>query len=161
MPSHTFLASADWNAIPSKLDLRLNYVASWSTESHDFTPCALNTATSYNCNGLVFAGATASQVGMPWPDNTNLYQRLDATARYYLDPSFVRQMGWKGKVTLKLRYTLERNHGSYWQADAVNAYFGTLTGNNELTGTSRSIWLGYDNPNYTAQIIAASVNYKW
>lgn len=159
---HTVLASADWKAIPNKLDIRLDYIASWSRESHDFTPCALNNAFSYNCNGVsVNNGASASQVGLPWPDNTNLYQRFNVTTRYFVDPDVVRQMGWKGQIVAKLRYSWERNQGSAWQSDAVNSYFGTLSGNNELTGTSRSTWLAYNNPNYTAQILAASVNFKW
>lgn len=159
---HTFLASADWKAIPNKLDFRLDYIASWSSEGHDFTPCTLVAATSYNCNGISSsaAGVTAAQVGLPWPDNTNLYQRFSATARYFVDPTVVRQMGF-GQIVAKLRYTWEHNNGSAWQSDAVNTYFGTLTGNNETTGTSRSTWLAYNNPNYTAQIIAASVNFKW
>ena len=155
---HTVVASADWKAIPGTLDFRLNYVASWSREAHDFTPCALG---SQNCDGTVVAGVTPAQAGLPWPDNTNLYQRFDATARYYFSEDFLRKMGWKGKVVAKLRYTFERNNGSFWQSDSLNAYFGTLTGNTELTGTSRSLWLAYYDPNYTAQIIAASLKFIW
>ncbi|HEX9072983.1 MAG TPA: MtrB/PioB family decaheme-associated outer membrane protein [Pseudolabrys sp.] len=155
---HTVLASADWKAIPSKLDFRLSYIASWEQESHDFAPCPGN---FLNCNGVAIAGATPSQVGLPWPDNKVLYQRFDATARYYVDPDVVRQLGWRGQVVAKLRYTFERNSGVFWQSDAVNAYFGTLTGNTELTGASRSTWLAYNNPNYTAQIIAASLAVRW
>jgi MtrB/PioB family decaheme-associated outer membrane protein len=160
---HTFLASAEWKAIPNKLDVQFDYMASWSRESHDYTPCTLVSGTSYNCNGISSSatGVTGSQVGLPWPDNTSLYQRFNVTGRYFVDPDVVRQMGWKGQIVAKLRYTYERNGGSSWQSDAVNSYFGTLTGNNELTGTSRSIWLGYNNPYYTAQIIAMSVAFKW
>ena len=158
---HTFLASADWKAIPGKLDFRINYIASWERESHDFTPCSLGGANARNCNGTVNAGVTPSQAGLPWPDNTNLYQRLDATARYYFDKDQLRQLGWKGQVIAKLRYTWEHNDGSYWQSDSLNAYFGTVTGNTELTGTSRSTFLAYDNPNYTVQLIAASLIFKW
>ncbi len=158
---HTFVASADWKAIPGKLDLRLNYVASWGRESHDFTPCSLGGANARNCDGTVNAGVTPAQAGLPWPDNTNLYQRLDATARYYFDKDMLRKLGWTGQVIAKLRYTWEHNDGSYWQSDALNAYFGTVTGNTELTGTSRSTFLAYDNPNYTAQLIAASLIFKW
>lgn len=157
---HTFIGSADWKAIPGKLDFRLNYVASWAREAHDFMPCSIGTG-SQNCNGLVTAGLTQTQAGLPWPDNTSLYQRLDATGRYYFDKEFVEKLGWKGQVIFKLRYTWERNEGSFWQSDAVNAYFGTLTGNTELTATGRSLWLAYNNPNYTAQIIAASLKFKW
>jgi len=160
---HALLASADWKAIPGKLDFRVNYIASWGLETHDFTPCSSN---NVNCNGVSVLGTpsgsvTAAQVGLPWPDNTNLFQRLDVTGRYYFDKDFVERLGWKGAVYFKLRYTYERNQGLYWQSDTVNAYFGTLTGNNELTGTSRSLWLAYNNPNYTAQLIAASLNFKW
>lgn len=155
---HTFLTSVNWKVIPSKLDFRVSYVASWERESYNFTPCSIN---NVNCNGVVVAGSTAAAQGLPWPDDTNLYQRLDATLRYYFDPDTLRQLGWKGKVIAKLRYTWERNDGSYWQSDALNAYFGTLTGNTELTGTSRSTFLAYDNPNYTVQLIAASLTFKW
>ena len=160
---HTFLASADWKAIPNTLDFRLDYITSWSDESHDFTPCSLVSATSYNCNGISsnIPGVTPSQVGLPWPDNTNRYQRLDLTARYFFDPDVVRRIGATGQIVAKLRYTWEHNHGTAWQSDSVNTYFGTLTGNNELTGTSRSTWLAYNNPNYTAQMLAASVSVKW
>jgi MtrB/PioB family decaheme-associated outer membrane protein len=156
---HTVLASADWKAIPSKLDFRLNYIASWGRESHDFTPCPLNQP---NCNGIATTATTnPSAVGLPWPDNKALYQRFDAIARYYVDPDIVRQLGWKGQIVAKLRYTFERNSGSYWQSDAINAYFATFTGATDLTGASRSIWLAYNNPYYTAQIIAASIAVKW
>jgi MtrB/PioB family decaheme-associated outer membrane protein len=155
---HTFLAAADWKIIPEKLAFRVSYIASWEKQSYDFVPCSADVP---NCNGTVVAGTTPAQDGLPWPDNTNLYQRLDATLRYYFDQDTLRQLGWKGKVIAKLRYTWERNDGTYWQSDALNAYFGTLTGNTELTGTSRSIFLAYDNPNYTTQLIAASLTFKW
>ena len=155
---HTLVASADWKAIPDKLDFRLSYIASWERQAYDFTPCSLN---NVNCNGLVTAGNTAAQVGLPWPDNTNLFQRLDATVRYYFDKDTLAKMGWKGNVIAKLRYTWEKNDGAYWQSDSLNAYFGTITGNTELTGASRSTFLAYDNPNYQVQLIAASLIFKW
>jgi len=159
----TFIGTADWTIIPSKLDLRLDYIASWSNEAHDFTPCTLAVATAYNCNGIsvTAAGVTTAQVNLPWPTNSNLYQHFGATLRYYVDPDWVRQTGFKGQVVARLRYMYERNSGSAWQSDSVNSYFGTLSGNTELTGTSRSIWLAYNNPNYQAQIIAASIGLKW
>jgi MtrB/PioB family decaheme-associated outer membrane protein len=161
---HTFVASADWKAIPDKLDFRVNYAASWSREKHDFTPCSLDTGASNgqrNCNGVAISGATGDQVGLPWPDNTSLYQRLDVVGRYHFDKETLERMGWRGQVIAKLRYTYQRNDSAFWQSDALNAYFGTISGTTELTGASRSTWLAYNNPNYTVQLIAASLVVKW
>ena len=152
---HTLVASADWKAVPDTLDFRFRYAVSWSRESHDFTPCAINNG---NCNGL--GGATPAQVNMPWPDNTNLHQRFDATARYYFSKEMLQKLGWTGKVIAKLHYSYEHNDGSFWQSDSLNAYFGNTTGT-DFSGTTRSTFLAYDNPNYTAQLIAASLTFKW
>ncbi len=154
----TFIGAADWTIIPSKLDLRLDYIAAWSSEGHGFTACPGNYV---NCNGIVNAGVTPQQAGLPWPTNSNLYQHFGAVLRYYVDPDWVRSTGFKGQVVAKLRYMYESNTGSAWQSDSVNSYFGTLSGTTELTGTSRSVWLAYNNPYYHAQIIAASIGLKW
>jgi MtrB/PioB family decaheme-associated outer membrane protein len=156
---NTVFASADWKAIPSKLDFRVNYIGSWETESHDFVPCPLN---QFRCDGVSISNSVSpSQVGLPWPENKAFYQRVDVTGRYYFDKDTIERLGLKGQVIAKLRYTVEHNEGTFWQSDAVNAYFGTLTGNTELTGASRSTFLAYNNPNYTVQLIAASLLVKW
>jgi len=72
----------------------------------------------------------------------------------------VRSMGWWGDVALKVRYTYETNKVFNWQHDNLTPY--TPTGDtNELTGGGRAIFLAWNNPNYTAQLIAASLVVKW
>ena len=141
---HSLVASANWKAIPNKLDIRLNYAASWAREAHNFTPCSLN---DNDCNGVGY--------GLPWPDNNNLYQRFEAIARYNFDKDTVQRLGWKGKVMAKLRYRWEKNGGSFWQSDAVNAY------NPNLNSAADSTFLAYDNPYYTVHLISASLVVKW
>ena len=80
--------------------------------------------------------------------------------RYYVDPSVVRQMGWTGDVTVKVRYTYERNQNTNWATDAMTPYVPTPD-TTELTGASRSIFLAGTNPNYTAQLLALSMVVKW
>ena len=86
---------------------------------------------------------------------------MSAIASYYVDPDFVRQMGWVGAVTLRLRYTYERNRTENWAIDNLTPYIPTPDQTADLTGGGRSLFLAAINPNYTAQIIAASVNVKW
>ena len=142
----------------------MSYIASLERQSYNFTPCSLAAASGgQNCNGTVVAGGmTAAQDGLPWPDNTNLYQRLDATLRYYFDPGdaaavrLERQGHCQAALHLRAQRRLvlavRRSQRLLWE---------TLTGNTELTGTSRSTFLAYDNPNYTVQLIAASLTFKW
>ncbi len=47
-----------------------------------------------------------------WPDEKNYFQRFNFLAKYYVDPSVVKQMGFVGKITLKARYTFEKNRNT-------------------------------------------------
>jgi hypothetical protein len=69
-------------------------------------------------------------------------------------------VGWSGDVTLKVRYTYERNVNTNWATENLTPYVGSPD-SIELTGGGRSIFLAGFNPNYTAQILAASVSLKW
>ena len=150
---HTFIASADWKAIPDKLHFGLFYVLALGAEFNDTAPCAsgVNGCTG---NGT---GVTTTQ----FPPERNSFQRLSAVATYFVDPDVVRQMGWIGSVAFRLRYTYERNRTENWAIDNMTPYLPTADQTNDLTGGGRSIFLAYNNPNYTAQYIAASVALKW
>ena len=54
-------------------------------------------------------------------------------------------------------YGAQRN----WAIDNLTPYVPTADQTVDLTGGGRSLFLAAFNPNYTAQIIAASVNVKW
>lgn len=173
---HTLLTAVDWKAIPSTLDFRFEYVYSRGEEANTFIPCpapsvvgvgAAATAVGTNCNGLqsLGTGATLTIIDPTgtagqFPAEHNTLQRFNAIGVYHVDPSFVRSMGWWGDVALKVRYTYETNKVFNWQHDNLTPYVPTGD-NNELTGGGRALFLAWNNPNYTAQLIAASLVVKW
>jgi len=90
-----------------------------------------------------------------FPNDTTWFERLDATATYKFDPSFVnQQLGFKGDIRAKLRYTWEHNYVSNWQND-------TLAPFTDIPGLTNALWLGYDNPNYNVHMFAASLIATW
>jgi MtrB/PioB family decaheme-associated outer membrane protein len=154
---NTYMASADWKAIPGKLDFRWEYLAALANEANNTTAC---TSGATNCTGLN-TGQTSSALG--FPDERNRFQRFSFITKYYVDPGIVKQMGWFGTVTAKLRYTWERNANTNYATDNFSPYSPSAAdaGGNDITNGGRSLFLAYNNPNYTAQIIMASLGWKW
>jgi hypothetical protein len=72
-------------------------------------------------------------------------------------------MGWFGNVTLNARYTIEANKNSNWATDNFSPYSPSAAdaGGVDISSGGRSLFLAYNNPNYIAQIVTASVNWKW
>lgn len=153
---NTFLAAAEWKAIPGKLDFKVDYVAAISNEANSTQGCTsnLNQCTGKN---------VATNPAVVWPDEHNMFQRFNAIAKYYVDPSYVRQMGFFGEIALKLRYTWERNRNSNWATDNFSPYSPSAAdaGGLDITNGGKSLFLAYNNPNYTAQIIALSLAARW
>jgi MtrB/PioB family decaheme-associated outer membrane protein len=129
----TVTLAVNYMAIPNKLDLSLQLVSSWATDSYD-TP------------------------GIPggFPDIKTSYQRLDAMAKYKFDPTTVQMLGWKGDVWAKFRYAVERNSVANWQNDMMDVYMASVD-----PASGRMIFLAYDNPNYLVHFLAASLVFKW
>jgi MtrB/PioB family decaheme-associated outer membrane protein len=150
---NTFIASADWKAIPDKLDFRFSYVLALGSEANDTAPCASG------INGCTGSGTDVTTTQFPTLKNN--FQRLSALAIYYVDQDFVRQMGWQGKVVAKVRYVYDRNHIQDWSIDNMTPYIPTPDQTSDLTGGGRSIFLAAINPNYTAQYVMASIAVKW
>jgi MtrB/PioB family decaheme-associated outer membrane protein len=136
---NTFIVRADHALIPNKLDLSLGYTYSRAVNSQP-----INFADGHIPDGGQF------------PDVKNTFQRLDAILRYKLDESLVRQFGWKGNVTAKLRYAWERNSVANWQNDLMQNYMQPIDPN-----TGYMVWLAGNNPNYNVQLIAASLAFTW
>jgi len=153
---NTYMASALWNAIPGKLDIKADYLAAISNEANDTTLCSSKLT---GCNGL----NTGQTVATPWPDEHNIFQRFSILAKYYVDPMYVKQMGWLGEVALKARYTWEQNKNSNWATDNFSPYSPSSAdaGGSDITNGGRSLFLAYNNPNYTAQIITLAIATKW
>ncbi len=126
-------------AIPDKLDTELRYTASRGVDSIN-----------------LFLGTGAALTGGQFPDMTTWYQRLDASATYKFDKEQVARLGWKGDVKAKLRYTWERNSVSWYATDwFTSAFFASQSGGNG------PFMMGWDNPNYDAHMIAASLIVSW
>lgn len=170
---HTFMAAADWKVVPSRFDLRLEYLYSRGSEANTTIPCpaplivaGTAAAVGTNCAGLNTIGTPAVLVdpalvnGGQFPTETNTFQRFNVIGRYYVDPTVVQQMGFKGDITVKVRYTWEKNENRNWAIDNLTPYVPTADVN-ELTGANRSLFLAAFNPNYSTQIIALSTVVKW
>jgi MtrB/PioB family decaheme-associated outer membrane protein len=150
---HTFFAAMDFVAIPGTLDFRFDYIFSLGAEANATTPCASGNA---GCTGSG-TGVTTTQ----FPTERTQFQRFSALARYHVDPSVVRQMGWVGEVIAKFRYIYENNRVNNWAFDDLTPYLPTPDQTTDLTGAGRSIFLASFNPNYTAHIFVGSVGVKW
>jgi putative beta-barrel porin MtrB/PioB len=153
---NTFVGSALWNAIPGKLDFKADYVVAIGNEANDTQACSSG---QNGCTGLN-TGQTGPVI---WPDERNFFQRFNVMAIYYVDPAFVKQMGWIGQVSLRARYTFEQNRNTNWATDNFTPYSPSAAdaGGNDITNGGRSLFLAYNNPNYTAQIVALSAGVKW
>ena len=153
---NTLVASALWNAIPGKLDILGDYVIALATEANNSIGCAANLT---NCTGK----NVATDPPVVWPTEKNTFQRFNVVAKYYVDPTVVKQMGFVGNVTLKLRYTWEHNNSDNWAINNFTPYSPSAAdaGGADITNGGRSLFLAYNNPNYTAQIIALGLNMKW
>ena len=142
---NTVTAGINWSAIPDKLNFEVRYALS---DGIDAQVCSLCT-TSFNGTQI------ASTAGNPFPNDTTLWQRLDATATYKFDPTWVRSMGFNGDLKASLRYTWERNAVSNWQNDPL-APFTSFVGNG-----ANFLWMAYNNPNYNVHMIAGSLIATW
>jgi len=150
---NTYIAALDWKAIPNKLDFRFEYLAAKSSEANNTTPCSV---------GLdACTGGGTGVITTQFPDETNLFQRFSAIARYFVDPAVVQRMGWKGEVVAKLRYTWERNQNTNWATDTYTPYAPAPDQTTDITSAGRSLFMAYNNPNYTTQYVVGSIAFKW
>jgi MtrB/PioB family decaheme-associated outer membrane protein len=152
---NTFVTSALWNVIPGKLDILADYVLAISNEANSTIGCSSGNT---SCTGNNSVGITP-----PWPDEKNYFQRFNVVTKYYVDPGVVKQMGFVGNITLKARYTFEKNSNTNWAIDNFTPYSPSAAdaGGTDITNGGRSLFLAYNNPNYTAQILALSVVAQW
>ena len=150
---NTWTAAANFQLIPDRLALKLSGTYELARDAWNTGPYKCpNGVSTANC-GIVSAGNPAYP-----PENTS-FVRLDATATYKVDPTFLAQFG-KGEAYLQLHYLWERENVTNWQADSASTYmYSTL--NSSTTAFKDMIFLAGDNPNYNTQAIAASLIVKW
>jgi MtrB/PioB family decaheme-associated outer membrane protein len=139
---NTIMAAANWAAIPEKLDLRLAYTIAISNTDQPL----------YADNGTQPSSATGGQ----FPNISGQWSRLEAQAKYTFDKSSVRMLGINGEAFAKLRYVWERNSVNNVDQDIMQPYMNGLINN-----TGFMTWMAFDNPNYNAHLIGASLGVKW
>ena len=86
---------------------------------------------------------------------------MEANLTYKLYPALLGETSFNN-MKLRLRYIWETNAVSNWQNDALAAY----TPSTNVTAapgviTNTPLWMGYNNPNYNVQAVAASVVMQW
>ena len=95
-----------------------------------------------------------------YPDTHNTNQRIDASAKYMLDPTFLRHAGFLAKTQpyVKARVVWERNSNDSWQN--VEQQLGWATALTDAT-LQRAVFLGMSNPNYNVVVGMLSFGVKW
>ncbi len=141
---NTVTVAAKWAAIPNTLDFDVRGQVSGGVDQQTCSLCTYTNA----------AGVT-QPAGTPFPNDTTLWERVDATATYRFDPTWVHQMGFQGDLLMRLRYTWERNAVSNWQNDSL-APFTDIP-----AYQASNIYMAYDNPNYNVQMLALSLMARW
>ena len=139
---NTIMVAANWAAIPEKLDLRLAYTMTISNTDQPL----------FADNGTPPSAATGGQ----FPNIQGQWSRLEAVAKYTFDKSTVRMFGINGEAFAKLRYVWERNSVNNFDQDIMQAYMNPLINN-----TGFMTWMAFDNPNYNAHLMGASLGVKW
>jgi MtrB/PioB family decaheme-associated outer membrane protein len=150
---NTFTATLRQTVIEDKLDLKLSYVYSLANGSWTTAP--------FFYNGYVPNANPLLSPNPNYPDTKVSWQRLDAIATYKLDPSYLRQMGWKADAAIKVRYAWERNRVSNWQIDSMQPYMFVSPFSSGVGGTQTMLWLAGDNPNYNVHLLALALELKW
>ena len=130
---NTVTAAVSYAAIPDKLNLDVRYLISLGVDQQICPQCVPS-----------------------YPNDNTLFERLDATATYRFDPTWVHAAGFKGDLKAKLRYTWERNSVNNWQNDSLAPFTPFIN-----SASSSFLWLASDNPNYNVQIVAASLMASW
>ena len=140
---NTYIVALDQTLIPNKLDVRMSYTLSNSSNSQPL----------FFANGTGPSMATGGQ----YPDVKTNFQRVEAQAKYRFDDDLVRRLGFQGEVFAKLRYAYERNSVQNWETDTLQSYIYSPT----ITSLGYMTWLAQNNPNYNVHLIAASMVMKW
>jgi MtrB/PioB family decaheme-associated outer membrane protein len=154
--SRTFLQTRDINdtiivgtkvtAIPDKLFLNATYSYSRGTSQWNQT-----------------CGPTGLCTPVPvptYPDTHNTNQRIDAQAKYMLDPTWMRTTGFLPTAVpyMKFRVVWEKNSNDSWQN--MTQQLGWALPGADAT-LQKAVFLGMSNPNYDVVLGMVSFGVKW
>ena len=142
----SIVVGAKFTAIPEKLFLNANYTYTRS-----------NSRWSSECGP---GGCNAVLAATIFPDTHNINQRFDASAKYMLDPTYLRNAGFLAKAQpfIKARVVWEKNSNDSWQN--MDQQLGWLVNPADLT-LARSLFLGIKDPNYNVVLGMLSFGMKW
>jgi len=142
----SIIVGAKVTAIPEKLFLNANYTFTRS-----------NSRWSSECGP---GGCNAVLATTIFPDTHNTNHRIDASAKYMLDPTAFRNAGSLAKVQpfIKARVIWEKNSNDSWQN--LDQQLGWLVNPADLT-MARSMFLGIRDPNYSVVLGMLSFGLKW
>jgi MtrB/PioB family decaheme-associated outer membrane protein len=139
-----FIVGGKFTVIPEKLFLNANYTYSRGTSRW-----------SSGCG----PGGCFDGTAMPtFPDTHNTNHRIDAQAKYMLDPMRSAGLLPTAQPYVKFRVIYERNSNDSWQN--VEQQLGWAVNSADAT-TSRAVFLGMPNPNYDVVVGMASFGVKW
>ena len=145
---NTVVAAMNYAIIPNKLNFDLRAAISDGVVQQS-TGCA-----------PITSGAEVLTCGA-YPNDTNLFEHVEANLTYKLDPALLSDIGFKD-MKLRLRYTWERNAVANWQNDPLAPFTSSVNPTSAAGALSNTtLWMAYDNPNYNVQAIAASLIVKW
>ncbi len=140
------IVGGKFTAIPDKLFLNATYTYSKGTSRWD-----------QNCGPTGVCSVSPSPV---YPDTHNTNQRIDASAKYMLDPTFLRNSGFLANAQpyVKARVVWEKNSNDSWQN--VDQQLGWALPGADTT-LQRAIFLGMSDPNYNVVVGMLSFGVKW
>jgi MtrB/PioB family decaheme-associated outer membrane protein len=150
---NTVVAAMNYAIIPNRLNFDLRAAVSDGLVAQSTACIPLGTVNPSNVTGST-CGA--------YPNDTNLFEHVEANLIYKFDPVFLNDTGVKD-MKLKLRYTWERNAVANWQNDPLAPFTSSVNPTNSTTGalTNTALWMAYDNPNYNVQTVQASLIFQW
>jgi MtrB/PioB family decaheme-associated outer membrane protein len=132
-----------YTAIPDKLFLNASYAFSrgnskWASDCGPTGVCNVSPQPTY-------------------PDIHNINQRIDASAKYMLDPMSFGLLA-KAQPYVKARVVWERNSNDSWQNVEQQLGWGISPTDANMT---RAVFLGMSNPNYDVVVGMLSFGMKW
>jgi hypothetical protein len=146
----TYMAALNLEVIPDRLEWKISYTymhdSETTSDALQFDPTTVGVGSPFDPSW--FGG---------FPPIKTDFQRLESTWKYKFDPDLVAKMGLKGQAYAKLRYVWQANRVTNWQQDNVAPYMFGIDPN--LGG--QTILMAANNPNYSAQLITASLAVKW
>jgi MtrB/PioB family decaheme-associated outer membrane protein len=150
---NTFIFGVNYAVIPSRFELGLNYTVSYAKNS---SPLFFQNGTGPVVTN--FSGTNIPSTPANFPDVTTNFQRLEANAKYVVDPELTRARGIPGQISLRLRYAWERNSVTNWNNDLSQPYLYNVLNQSQTVFYQGMAW---NNPNYNVHMLAGSLSWAW